>query len=105
MLTDRTRPGSSPGKSSRWDRGSYAADFHTYAVQWSPDSLIFSIDGRRLSAITPSTLPAGDQWVFDKPMYLLLNLAVGGDGPAIPPSSSTALPATMLVDWVRVYAP
>jgi beta-glucanase (GH16 family) len=42
--------------------------------------------------------------VYDGPFYLLLNLAVGGgfDGD---PKSDAVLPATMLVDWVRVYVP
>ena len=41
-------------------------------------------------------------WAFDQPFYLLLNVAVGGNWPG-PPSSSTAWPQQMVVDWVRVY--
>jgi beta-glucanase (GH16 family) len=40
--------------------------------------------------------------VFDKPFYFILNLAVGGNFPG-PPDATTRFPATMLVDWVRVY--
>jgi beta-glucanase (GH16 family) len=40
--------------------------------------------------------------VFDKPFFLLLNLAVGGNFPGTPMSNS-AYPATMLVDYVAVY--
>jgi beta-glucanase (GH16 family) len=41
-------------------------------------------------------------WVFDQPFYAILNLAVGGhfDGD---PQSDAIFPATMLVDYVRVY--
>ena len=43
-------------------------------------------------------------WVFDKPFFLLLNLAVGGEWPGNP-DSSTKFPQTMLIDWVRVWKP
>jgi beta-glucanase (GH16 family) len=44
------------------------------------------------------------RWVFDKPFFIILNLAVGGtfDGD---PTSDAVFPATMLVDYVRVYRP
>jgi len=40
--------------------------------------------------------------ISGEPMYLLLNLAVGGDWPG-PPDDSTSFPAAMLVDYVRVW--
>lgn len=46
--------------------------------------------------------PAGARWVFDKPMYVLLNLAVGGRWPG-PVSPATDFPARMTVDWVRYH--
>jgi len=39
--------------------------------------------------------------VFDKPFFIILNLAVGGDWPG-PPDALTAFPAQVLVDFVRV---
>ena len=43
-------------------------------------------------------------WVFDHPHFLLLNLAVGGDlGGTVGPQ--TTFPQTLLLDYVRVYAP
>jgi beta-glucanase (GH16 family) len=42
-------------------------------------------------------------WVFDHPFYLLLNVAVGGVWPG-DPDALTTFPATMLVDYIRVYA-
>jgi beta-glucanase (GH16 family) len=49
-------------------------------------------------------MPAGGRWTFDHPNHLLLNLAVGGEWPGSP-TSATPFPSTMLVVWVRVYAP
>jgi beta-glucanase (GH16 family) len=82
---------------------SLAKGFHTYAVTWTSTSISYSVDGVTYAKYTPATLSAGQSWVFNQPFYLLLNLAVGGDW-AGPPNSSTHFPATMLVDWVRVYS-
>ena len=78
-------------------------DFHDFAVEWDPYQLVFQVDGTTVGvAVTPALLPHGTTWVFDHPFFLILNLAVGGNlGGAV--GGDTAFPATMLVDWVRVY--
>jgi beta-glucanase (GH16 family) len=45
-------------------------------------------------------MPPGVQWMFDAPNYAILNVAVCGDWPGLP-NTSTKFPATMLVDWIR----
>lgn len=40
---------------------------------------------------------------FDRPVYLLFNLAVGGNYPGSP-SAATVFPVTMEVEYVRVYS-
>ena len=82
---------------------SLADDFHVYGVNWSPGSIQITLDGVVYATYTPSSLSPGQKWVFDKPFYLILNLAVGGDWPGAP-DATTSFPATMLVDWVRVYS-
>ncbi|GAA0813995.1 glycoside hydrolase family 16 protein [Spirilliplanes yamanashiensis] len=74
--------------------------FHTYAVEWSPDLIRWMIDGSEYHRVTPASL-GGRQWVFNKPFFLLLNVAVGGDWPGFP-DGSTQFPQQMLIDWVRV---
>jgi beta-glucanase (GH16 family) len=64
------------------------------------NSVTIGVDGRTLESFTPSSLPPQAQWVFNGPMHVLLNVAVGGDWPG-PPDRSTPFPATMLVDWFR----
>jgi beta-glucanase (GH16 family) len=84
-------------------RVSLAADYHVYGIRWSRDRVDFTLDDSVYATRTPASLGPGQQWVFSgKPFYLLLNLAVGGKWPGAP-TASTPLPATMLVDWVRVY--
>ncbi len=81
--------------------GSLSDDFHTYAVDWSPDGLAWSIDGKVYGRMDRSDV--GDRaWVLDKPYFLLLNLAIGGVWPG-PPDASTSFPLRMVVDYVRVY--
>ncbi|WP_101257605.1 glycoside hydrolase family 16 protein [Streptomyces barkulensis] len=78
----------------------FADDFHTFAVDWSPNSITWSVDGQVYQRRTPADL-GGDRWVFDKPFFLILNLAVGGDWPGLP-DSSTVFPQKLVVDHVRV---
>lgn len=82
---------------------SLAGGFHTYAVTWTPTSITYSVDGVGYATYTASTLGFGQSWVFNQPFYLLLNLAVGGSWPGSP-NGATRFPATMLVNWVRVYS-
>ena len=82
--------------------GALADGFHLYAVEWSPKGIAWYIDSIRYAWKTPRSLPAGALWAFDHPFFLILNLAIGGDWPG-PPNSSTVFPASLLVDYVRVY--
>ena len=64
---------------------------------------MWSLDGTAYHTETPATIPAGTRWVFDdSPFFMILNLAVGGDWPGNP-DSTTVFPQTLAVDYVRVY--
>ncbi|MFJ8764608.1 lectin [Streptomyces clavifer] len=78
----------------------FADAFHTFAVDWSPEAITWSVDGTVYQRRTPADL-GGRQWVFNKPFFLILNLAVGGYWPG-DPDGSTVLPQQLLVDYVRV---
>lgn len=75
-----------------------SADFHTYRVDWTPQSFTWYIDGIAFG----TKLITADMEEFHKPYFLLLNLAVGGawggwaDG-------STVFPQTYVIDYVRHY--
>ena len=72
--------------------------FHTYGVDWEPSTVTFYMDGAKVAS-TPT--PAS----MNQPMYMLLNLAVGGSTswPGAP-NAATAFPSTMQIDYVRAYA-
>ena len=74
-------------------------DFHTYAVEWTPDTLQFYFDGKLHHEVTRAAM--GSDWRFDKPHYLILNVAVGGPfGGKF--DDESAKDSTMLVDYVSV---
>ncbi|MEU9126949.1 family 16 glycosylhydrolase [Kitasatospora sp. NPDC048540] len=78
----------------------FADAFHTFAVDWAPDSISWSVDGNVYQRRTPADL-GGRSWVFNKPFFIILNLAVGGYWPG-DPDGSTAFPQQLVVDYVRV---
>lgn len=76
-------------------------DYHVFWVERSPNKIVTGMDDKTLKTITPDDLTGGSEyWVFDKPFYLLFNVAVAGDWPG-PTTAETKFPATMSVDWVR----
>ncbi len=97
-------PGYSAGESitksfilenDRFDTG-----FHVFGIEWAPDYVNFYVDDVLYNQITPADVPG--EWVFDKPFYILVNLAVGGTFVGSP-NAETEFPQTMLVDYVRVF--
>ncbi|GGL64004.1 hydrolase [Streptomyces fumigatiscleroticus] len=78
----------------------FADAFHTFAVDWAPDSITWSVDGTVYQRRTPADL-GGKTWVYNKPFFLILNLAVGGYWPG-DPDGSTAFPQQLVVDHVSV---
>lgn len=77
-------------------RGFDSADgFHTYGFDWTADTVTWYFDGQIVHQ-APNT-------VDDQTMYLLINLAVGGDWPGAP-DETTPEAAEMRIDYVRVYA-
>ena len=78
----------------------FDTSFHIFGIEWGPDYINFYVDDVLYNQITPEDVPG--QWVFDKPFYILMNLAVGGTFVGSP-NEETEFPQTMLVDYVRVY--
>ena len=80
------------------------ADFHTYAFEWDEFEMRWYADGT-LYKVENFWSSAGGAYPapFDQPIYVLFNLAVGGSFPGSP-DGTTPSPATMEVDWIRVYS-
>ncbi len=91
------------GSYSLPDGAALADDFHVYAVEWDPTGVRFFLDQVLFETRTPADVPDGDTWVYDRPFFLILNVAVGGNWPGNP-DTTTSFPQTMHVDYVRVYS-
>lgn len=76
-------------------------NFHVFGLEWEPERIRWTLDGKVYFTLTPDGIGASE-WVFDKPFFVILNLAVGGNWPGYP-DATTVFPQRMLVDYVRVY--
>ncbi len=93
------------GGKSKWFRQEFdiADDWHTFAVEWSEDRIEWFFNDEQYYELTPENL-GRREWVFNKPFFIILNLAHGGTlGGVIDPD--LAYPIQYLVDYVRVYQP
>jgi beta-glucanase (GH16 family) len=96
-----------------------ATGWHVYAVEWTPDGFVFSVDGDAFYRPSRADVERHGRWVYDTPKFLIVNFALGGQYPqsvnkvtapypGLPPSTVDLLKTghvRMLVDWVRVTRP
>jgi beta-glucanase (GH16 family) len=79
-------------------------EFHVYSVNWTPDKMDFFVDGQRYFTFAKES-GGDDVWPFDRPQYLILNLAIGGSWGGQRGIDDAAFPARYFIDYVRVYRP
>jgi beta-glucanase (GH16 family) len=96
--------------------GDDAARWHTYSVDWSPQGLVFRVDGRMLYRVSRAMVEFHGPWAYDSEKYLILNFALGGTFPfktngvhhpyrGLPQGTVRSIragEARMLVDWVKI---
>lgn len=92
---------------------SYCDTYHTFRMDWKLNTITMYIGGAQTATFTSAALDTGGWFAaaagapasapFDIPFSIILSVAVGGNWAGAPDASSF-FPATMLVDWVRVYA-
>ena len=76
------------------------AGYHIYALDWTPNKMQWSIDGKIYHTVTPSVV-GNHQYVFNKSMFMIMNVAAGGwfAGDIDPDLNS----AQMTIDYIRYY--
>ena len=96
----------------QWKKGTQKTDtirisdateeFHSYIWEWDPqvvkayvdDTLYFEYENEGLGKT---------KWPYDKPFYLILNVAVGGAWGNVKGIDNEAFPQIMEIDYVRVF--
>lgn len=81
-------------KTQHFSGPDFSKEFHTFAVEWTPKECIWYVDGIERAR--------SDAGIPHEPMYLIANLAVGGDWPGNP-DATTTFPGIMEIDHIRVY--
>jgi len=76
------------------------SDFHVYGMEWTPKAIKFTVDDQPYFDF-PYDGPT--HWTFDRPMYLLINLALGGNWAGKFGIDDNMFPQQFLIDYVRVY--
>ncbi len=89
------------GESYSLESGIFADDYHVFSIEWEENKIQWFVDGNLFFTVTPSTV-SPHNYPFNARFHLIMNIAVGGEWPGNP-DSSTEFPQTMSVDYVRFY--
>ena len=77
-------------------------EFHTYVVEWAPERIDFYLDKDRYYSFA-NEHKTTEEWPFDQPFYLKLNIAVGGMLGGQKGIDDSVFPEKMVIDYVRIY--
>ena len=77
-------------------------EFHTYAIKWTHENITTYVDGK-VQLSYDNKGKGRDDWPYDDSFYVIFNLAWGGDWGGAQGVDESALPATMEIDYVRVF--
>jgi beta-glucanase (GH16 family) len=73
----------------------FSKDFHTFAIEWNPKEIIWYLDNEKVFR-AETGIPSGK-------MFLILSLGLGGADFSGEVDSTTPLPNSLDIDYVRVY--
>lgn len=80
-------------------------EFNTFGIIWEEEFIKFYVNdpNNTIFRVNKPAEANNDNWPFDKPHFFLLNMAVGGDWGGAQGLNDANFPATMEIDYVRVY--
>jgi len=82
-------------------QGTFNDNFHLFWIEWQQNEIKWYVDSTLYFTRVPAHL-GGANWPFNERFHIILNVAVGGNWPGSP-DSTTVFPQAMVVDYVRVY--
>jgi beta-glucanase (GH16 family) len=88
---------------SSFNEPDWSSQFHVWRMDWDENRIELSVDGQLLKNVDVSKTINDDgtnKNPFRQPHYLIVNLAIGGQGGD---PSATEFPAKFEVDYIRVY--
>ena len=77
-------------------------DFNTYAVEWAESYIKGYVNGILYFHFDKSSELFND-WPYDNPFFLIINLAIGGDWGGVEGIDTSIFPASFIIDYVRMY--
>ena len=81
--------------------GDFSGSFHVFSLAWDASKLVFLVDDTPYFTTNKTDVTASS-YPFDKPFFFIFNVAVGGNWPGSP-NSSTTFPQRMIVDYIRIF--
>ena len=91
------------GRGAQLPNSGACTGFHLYQLDWRPDSITIGMDDHAFMRVA-NDQPGGEgAWPFDKPFYMILNLAIGGDWAAPKGMDDKVFPQRFEVDYVRAW--
>ncbi|MBR3407725.1 MAG: family 16 glycosylhydrolase [Paludibacteraceae bacterium] len=94
---------------TQWFDYPLSQDFHVYAVEWAQeeqdgkDVIRFFVDDVQYAEVWEEQIDNNDYWPFNKPFFLIYNLAIGGNMGGTVDDAIFEQQRIMYVDWVRVW--
>lgn len=76
-------------------------EFNTYGLEWYPDKLVFTLNGKETFRYPKIEGVDSSQWPYDQPFFILIDQQLGGEW--VGKVNADDLPVQMIVDYVKVY--
>ena len=87
--------GGHQSSSGYWGGTDFSTDFHTYAVEWTADKIVWYVDGVERRRVAGEGIPS-------EAMYVIAMLAIGAAW-GLPPDASTPFPSYFDIDYIKVW--
>lgn len=89
-------------KTAKTTLPTFNSEFHIYRMDWTPDEIKVFLDDKEYFSFKRQGV-LWQEWPFNQPQHLLVNIAVGGNWGGLKGIDDTIFPISMELDYVRYY--